>query len=237
MRAVLLVLTLTGISACSGPMPDSSPSGVGFNNYDRYLAEKQLRDAQLARQQTRTVRPAVQPSQTPEQQTASAAGDALRGTGGPEVSEVETRSSALPGETSAAGIDQNNPGISDEQDFGAVSGRESIESDANRRQAQSAQYQVVAPTAVPNRPSNVTPTPIEFALSTSHSVGDRQYGRGIANRAKAERNCQTYNSTDLAQDAFLKAGGPTRDRLGLDPDGDGFACGWNPAKSRGLRGG
>ena len=32
--------------------------------------------------------------------------------------------------------------------------------------------------------------------------------------------------------AFLEAGGPKRDRKGLDPDGDGFACAWDPRPFR-----
>jgi hypothetical protein len=30
----------------------------------------------------------------------------------------------------------------------------------------------------------------------------------------------------------LSNGGPERDRLGLDPDGDGFACYWDPTPFR-----
>ena len=35
-----------------------------------------------------------------------------------------------------------------------------------------------------------------------------------------------------AQQAFLEAGGPERDRKGLDPDGDGYACAWDPTPFR-----
>ena len=35
-----------------------------------------------------------------------------------------------------------------------------------------------------------------------------------------------------AKIAFLEAGGPKRDRKALDPDGDGYACGWDPAPYR-----
>ena len=38
-----------------------------------------------------------------------------------------------------------------------------------------------------------------------------------------------------AQRAFLAAGGPDQDRLGLDPDGDGFVCGWSPLPYRSLQ--
>ena len=39
-------------------------------------------------------------------------------------------------------------------------------------------------------------------------------------------------SSDLAQKAFLSRGGPERDILLLDPDGDGFACKWDPRPFR-----
>ncbi|WP_374289987.1 hypothetical protein [Paenirhodobacter enshiensis] len=44
--------------------------------------------------------------------------------------------------------------------------------------------------------------------------------------------CLKYRGPDLAQIAFVKAGGPGKDPLGLDPDGDGYACGWDPTPFR-----
>ncbi len=126
----------------------------------------------------------------------------------------------------------NNPGISDEQDFEAVSARQTIESDAERRARQAAQYQVIAPTAVPERAGS-GPNIIEYALSTRHAKGQqivRRVGFNLAN--KNRRNCAGFESDDAAQEEFLRLGGPNRDRLALDPDGDGFACGWDPAPFR-----
>lgn len=126
----------------------------------------------------------------------------------------------------------NNPGISDEQDFAAVSERQSIESDAERRARQAAQYQVITPTAVPERSAS-GPNIIEYALSTQHPRGQqivRRVGFNLAN--KNRRNCAGFDSADAAQEEFLKLGGPERDRLALDPDGDGYACDWDPAPFR-----
>lgn len=44
--------------------------------------------------------------------------------------------------------------------------------------------------------------------------------------------CLKYRGPDIAQTAFIKAGGPAKDPLGLDPDGDGYACGWDPTPFR-----
>ena len=42
-------------------------------------------------------------------------------------------------------------------------------------------------------------------------------------------NCAAYRTPIAAQRAFIAEGGPERDRLGLDPDGDGYACSYRPA--------
>lgn len=126
-----------------------------------------------------------------------------------------------------------NAGISDENDFQAVSSRQSIESDAARLQQQRSQYQQVQPTAVPQNAGDTGPNIVKYALSTSNPKGVRLYTRaGINLRARSQRNCAEFASPDQAQIAFLESGGPQRDRKVLDPDGDGFACGWDPAPYR-----
>ena len=45
----------------------------------------------------------------------------------------------------------NNPGLSDEQDFGAVSDRQSIESDAQRLERNRTLYTLIEPTQVPTQ--------------------------------------------------------------------------------------
>ncbi|WP_299292732.1 hypothetical protein [uncultured Tateyamaria sp.] len=135
--------------------------------------------------------------------------------------------------SNAAPVILNNPGISDENDFGAVSSRQSIESDAARIQANRQQYQVVQPTALPSRNGSAQPNVVQYALQTNHARGTQVYRRFSVNAsAKFQRNCAEYNSADEAQIDFLARGGPERDRRGLDPDGDGFACGWDPAPFR-----
>ena len=117
-----------------------------------------------------------------------------------------------------------------------MSSRETIESDAERLRAQREAYTQVQPTAVPRRPSS-GPNIVEYALSTTNPVGVKLYRRSpFSGQAQFERNCSRYASDDIAQEAFLEAGGPERDRLRIDPDGDGFACGWNPAPFRRLAG-
>lgn len=128
-------------------------------------------------------------------------------------------------------------GISDEQDFAAVSARESIESDAARLEEYRANYEQVQPEALPDRPSGNSTSIVQYALSTTNSVGQPVYQRSaLSGDSRARRNCSRYTSADFAQIAFLESGGPQRDRYGIDPDGDGFACAWDPSPFRAARG-
>lgn len=127
----------------------------------------------------------------------------------------------------------NNPGLSDEQDFDAVADRQSIESDAARLERNRALYQVIEPTSLPRRPGSNAPNIVEYAIQTNNPVGVQLYNRGpFATQSRFERNCQKFASDAAAQEAFLAKGGPERDRQGLDPDGDGFACYWDPTPFR-----
>ena len=232
MRGLYAVFVLAGLVACGPTVPDSG-AGVGFDDYDTYLSQKQARDAELRAQRSGRQKTAPKPV-TPEQQTASDAVAAVRGPSGQQARGESVPAGIQNTSPNAPVPDLNNPSISDEQDFQAVSSRQSIESDAERRKAQSAQYQVIAPKAVPSRPGGGAPTPVEFALQTSHPVGQKVYRRSVFSASTAAKACAGFSSVELAQDAFLKAGGPQKDKLGVDPDGDGYACGWNPAKFRGL---
>lgn len=152
------------------------------------------------------------------------------------LSTVRANSGQAPIEASPANpapVVVGNPGLSDENDFAAVAARQTIESDAERLARQRAQYQQVTPTLLPDRPVDTGPNIVNYALSTTHSKGTRVYSRtGINMVARSRRNCAEYASSELAQLAFLEMGGPKRDRRALDPDGDGYACGWDPRPYR-----
>ncbi len=123
--------------------------------------------------------------------------------------------------------------ISDEQDFEAVSARETIESDRDRLQRQREALRVVEPEDLPVRPDGTEPNIVAYALAATNEVGEPVYRRsGAFNEERFNRACTRYGWTDRAQAAFLEAGGPERDWKGLDPDGDGFACNWDPSPFR-----
>ena len=82
-------------------------------------------------------------------------------------------------------------------------------------------------------PLSQTPLLDAYASSSRHTPGTVVWPR--ANPRPKGLACSGYASAASAQTAFLNSGGPGTDRLGLDPDGDGYACGWNPAPYQNSR--
>lgn len=225
---------LAVLAACGGQVPDSNPyagGGVGFGDYDTYQAQSIIRDRELTQMRSTAV---------PEEQVIASETlgvlNATRTSSQPQVAEVPTTTTAPAADVQVAAL--GNPEISDEQNFDAVSSRESIQSDADRLARQRETFEVVQPEAVPDRPGGNSPNIVAFALSTNNIVGQPVYRRsGNVSNSSFQRACARFTSSDQAQEAFLKAGGPKNDRRGLDPDGDGFACYWDPTPFRAARGG
>ncbi|MDO5614132.1 MAG: hypothetical protein Q4G14_12955 [Paracoccus sp. (in: a-proteobacteria)] len=90
-----------------------------------------------------------------------------------------------------------------------------------------------APAAQTGRYGGATPVLTRFAFAAQHAPGTRVWARPAGGTAaQAARACAPFANADQAQVAFLTAGGPEADPRGMDPDGDGFVCGWNPAPWR-----
>lgn len=230
MRSLPLIAAISLIAACDTVTPIG---GTDFNTPE-YQAQ---REAQLSGQGS-VVNPLLAPVDVSEQALGApgSASNATVATGA--NADIANQTAAALASTSTQPLVTpvpNNTGISDEQDFGAVSERRSIESDAARIEQNRQTYEVVAPTAVPERGSDGQPNIVQYALSTSNPVGTQLYSRaGFNLQAKAQRNCAQFPSPDQAQIAFLSNGGPQRDRKGLDPDGDGYACSWDPSPFRSV---
>ncbi|MCR8546677.1 hypothetical protein M4578_02460 [Salipiger sp. P9] len=217
------------LSACSPSVPDSG-TGVGFEDYRTY-SQRQL-DAQRQASSQMTVQPptAVESRTLDDADTRAAATAAAQNSG---VAPVEASPS-----NPAPQVVTNAAGISNENNFEAVSAERDIQADAALIAQNRAQYQLITPTDLPPRPDSDAPNIVEYALRTTNPVGVTLYKRsGRYDGNRISRACGAYNSSDLAQEAFLSMGGPDRDRKGLDPDGDGFACAWDPAPFRAARGG
>ena len=126
-------------------------------------------------------------------------------------------------------------GISAENDFEAVEEVRGIKDDAELLELNRSRYLQVPPGQNPQRPKNLAANVVQYALDTWHPVGMALHSRpqSLGDAAvRADRACARYATVDLAQEAFLQDGGPERDRRGLDPDGDGYACGWDPGVYR-----
>ena len=245
MRLATFGLVVLGLSACAPEVPASGP---GFSDYNSYSA---AREAQL-----NGTAPAAAPPVTgfDPAQVGAAIDAAEQGTAAPQagasaqpaggaygalIGGGDTLAADRPRGNAPAGIAETtaemspaHSGISDEQDFNAVASRETIASDKERIARNRAQYEVIQPTALPERTGDSGPNIVQFAINTRNAVGEQMYSRSAIRLTSANAACARFKSPDLAQEAFLKAGGPERDPKGLDPDGDGFACAWDPRPFR-----
>lgn len=234
MRVFLCAMGFVALGACTTAVPDSG-AGVGFDDYDAYLEDKRARDAEL----TGGAIP------VPDAVSSETLNSSERTVSDNDAEAIATEAEAALAEADANSGDSvvhaspDNPspetvntstGISGENDFEAVGEQRSIESDAALIAQNRARYKVIEPEALPSRSGAQGPNIVAYALSSKHPVGTQVYSRmGFNKDAKFDRNCAKYASPDRAQEDFLSRGGPKKDRLGLDPDGDGYACGWNPA--------
>ncbi|MEM9438381.1 MAG: hypothetical protein AAGA15_15220 [Pseudomonadota bacterium] len=217
MRVFLGFIALIGLAACDPAVPDSG-AGVGFGTAEEFRAAQAAREAQLR-------------GTPPPDQTADAVDAVIPGPADAETAVVTIDEGPVVVQETQA---ERSGEISDEQNFDAVAGRESIESDAARIASNRQQYVVIQPTALPSR-AGAGPNIVAYALATNNPVGVQLYRRsGLSSQNRFLRNCADYASADLAQQAFLANGGPERDRRGLDPDGDGFACAWDPTPFRAV---
>ncbi|MBT8417322.1 MAG: hypothetical protein KJO42_07760 [Silicimonas sp.] len=238
MTSRLAVLAaLTALAACGGRVPDSNPSvggGVGFGDYDRYQTQRFVRERELSRASAGPI--------SEERVIASETLGVLNATRPVEQTQVVSAPvTVTPQPAPAAGVQVasvGNPDISDEQNFDAVATRETIESDAQRLVRQRDAFEVVQPEALPSRPGDNAPNIVAYALSTNNLVGQQVHRRsGSVSNSSFQRACAKFTTSDKAQEEFLNSGGPKTDRRGLDPDGDGFACYWDPMPFRAARGG
>lgn len=217
MRAVslaLIALAPLALVACGPTVPDSG-AGVGFGDYDSYNAQ---REAALT-----TGAPMVAPGAQPIMGGGVTTGQPL-GAAAP--------TSGFSAERIGAAID--NAGGAPAPGVGAP-----LDPMAQPLTGAPMATAITPPPLAPAVPVANLPTRagnsaniVQFALSTTNGVGQAIYDRGSLQLRNPERACAAYPSPDQAQAAFLDAGGPEKDRKGLDPDGDGFACAWDPTRFR-----
>jgi len=254
MRLSITTAALLALAACGTSIPQDAPdagSGAGFSEYDAYQAR---RDAELA---GRALPAPDAVSSMPLDATSEGGGQGAGQSGGGDAYDIAAQTRAAlgtdgsvqssdmgepmiqPAEGYSTPVPQtaNSAGISVENSFDAVSGSRSIEDDAALVAAQRSQYEVAEVKALPSRSGGEGPNIVAYALASTHAPGTKMYRRmGLNSQAKSERNCAAYPGPDMAQIDFLTKGGPERDRMSLDPDGDGYACGWDPRPFRKAEG-
>ena len=74
----------------------------------------------------------------------------------------------------------------------------------------------------------------KYARNTKNTKGEKVYTRLSFSIYNNWNECSKFRTQDDAQRTFIKAGGPYNDKFNLDPDGDGFACEWDPEIYREL---
>lgn len=205
------------LAACSASPPLETPRGVGFGNYDRYLAGQ----AQVSSQAV-TSRPA-----------APAQGFAANG---PVPS--ETPGAAVPQGTAIARAGLPAPGAptAPTTDFAARAAAAIDAADGGsvtRGAIPNAPRAAAAPGATAGASLAASDnTLVQYAINTGHPIGVQQYRRTDLGQARHVANCGEFASAEAAQLWFLANEGPARDQRSLDPDGDGFACAWDPSGYR-----
>lgn len=261
MRAPYVVMIVGALAACSPRVPESG-AGAGFQDYNSYLHDHGTGQTSAAPLTDSTTTPgfstdaaaaAINAAQGGPTSTQPTPGAPLNPTGqqtGQLIGQPAANAPLPPIDANAcagrgnafAGIQETtaemnyvHTGVSDEQDFNAVKGRETIASDKERIACNKEQYVVVQPGALPTRPGDEGPNIAAYALKTTNSPGVKMYGRPPFYLVNVAAACGKFASSDLAQQAFLAAGGPQRDSKGLDPDGDGFACTWDPRPFRNAK--
>lgn len=236
MRKALISLAVLGLAACQPAVPNSA-QGVGFGDYATYL---KTREAELRGQ-------APAASSTPPAATAPTPAVIVPPGGGYGT----TGFGATPA-TSAAIAAQNQPAGGTALEAAASAapqgslGAEALAALQATAPASAAPVSggAGAPlsalsegTLTPSAAAPISgaaisgaggPNLAAYALSAPSTYGQPYYRRGGLKLGSSERACRKFISPDLAQTAFLERGGPERDPGNLDPDGDGFACGWDP---------
>jgi len=210
-------MALAGCMTDGGP-PDRA-GGVGFGDYQDYLAR---REAALQGG-------AAAPMPMAPDGTQPAPPAALDSPASGVIPEAGEGWGQL-----ATGDDLNRAGWSEAAEIGAealsVLGAAPVTTPAA-----SAPPPAPAPAAAVTSHPEAGPNLAAYALAAPNRLGEPAYRRGGLKLMSHERSCARYASSDQAQRDFLERGGPARDPRNLDPDGDGFACAWDPTPFQSVR--
>ena len=247
MRLPIVLSALFLVSACTFSAPysnviDTAGGGVGFSDYAQYMrAQEELSRIRRAEAASARAQPQgavggapvrFQPqgfgaaqTQMPEQAPLGQSVIAQPAQG--QSSQQTPAQNFAMGQGVSAAPGTAEQGVSTQsyeaQPFGTPTQNQVV------RREYVPQVRVTAAEA----PAASGPNLFVYALSTRHAIGEERYPRRHPLRWRRwEAACAQYPHQDLAQEAFLAAGGPEKDPEHMDPDGDGYACWWDPAPFR-----
>ena len=227
MRLLPIVAAALGLTACAPNVPESG-SGVGFGDYNSYVRSAQpVPDAPLNPMAGQT---AAAPVTGFSPANAAAAIDRATGvvpTGDLMASAAPApmASTLAPAPMQTVALDANgqrprgNAPAGIQEESGEMTAVHASISDENDFEAVKSRATIQSDKARIERTK---------ALYTVYKRSGLKFN-------SPDAACQRYGSDMEAQEQFLAAGGPERDRKGIDPDGDGFACGFNPAPFRAAK--
>lgn len=231
-RLAIVASAALALVACDTSAPysnviDTTGRGVGFSDYAQYMrAQEEL--ARIRQANAAPMRPTGAPTAAPQySQTQSIGQDAVAAVRGEPVSQPAQAPAGAP---LSAVQPQSAPASAavstqafEPQPFGTPQQNRVVQRD------HVPQVRVSADELAQGSGPNL----FVYALSTQHSVGEQRFRRSHPMRWRRwEAACAQFANQDLAQEAFLAAGGPEQDPNHMDPDGDGFACWWDPTPFR-----
>jgi hypothetical protein len=234
LRALAGVAALATLAACSSA-PNDVGEGVGFSDYQSYQTRRAAIGTPVAPPQAqprRTVQTALPPADVTAQPFGTTPSGQAWTPGSPQAAgdaglrDVASLASAAIAEAEGRGAMGAAPAapapVASAPPAGNGAGLPPVTASGDN---------FVAP-PLPEGMAVLGANVVAFALSTRNAVGERVHARNPLRLGRPEVRCGDFRTTDLAQDWFLTNDGPERDRAGLDPDGDGFACNWDPERYR-----
>lgn len=232
MRKSFLILPVLALAACEPAVPNSA-AGVGFGDYQDYLAQREAqlqgapKPAPVLASGTGYAGSTATASSAPVAPAATGYGAPLSAT---NLSTAPVAPAALPATPAPVG----DGSIGSEAMAALRATAPGGAAPAPVSAAPTAPMVSSAP-AAPVVSGSAGPNLAAYALSATNAPGQAAWPRGGLKLTNSDKACAKYVSPDLAQMAFLERGGPQRDPGNLDPDGDGFACGWDPRPFQAAR--
>ncbi|WP_334194064.1 hypothetical protein [Pararhodobacter sp.] len=260
LAAPLALLGMAGCAPGPDNLATMTNSGVGFGDYQRYLRGRSTTPAPSRSSipysvppETRTATilpPASMPATAPTtldaipqrerapltamagtlppvQPAAASAAPIATQTLAPAASSPAPAPAPTYAAAPAASATAPRGGVQDQQVYHAGEAQRITPQGAAPQQAP------IVTASIPAPSEHGGPNLMAYALAQTQAVGTETYRRINPLRwSRWENACLQYRNQDAAQQAFLEDGGPERDRGNLDPDGDGFACWWDPTPLR-----